>query len=234
MPVMIKCEDNMYVLKRTPVNKSYSSVTLKKLLTDIVPPTYKIDAMDVDLGKLFLSKTTVTQVLQTLKDNYGLYSYFNGDTLVSGKIYTDNPNTEVVKYETTKNIIGNNLKYRKKEDIKLKVTMTSYLSNGTKKSITVGDDEGQEQKLICTNITNEADIKKLAQKELDRLKIDGYSGTIDGFGIPFVKHGYTANITNKEYKEKQGDYYIDSVTTTFSNQGAYRRNIKIGPIAAKQ
>jgi hypothetical protein len=237
MPVVLKCEDNMYLLKRTPVNKSYSSVKLETLLKDIVPPEFKIDAMDIDLGSLFLSKTTVSQVLQMLKDDYGLYSYFNGDTLVSGKIFTDNPNTEVVKYcmdGARKNIITNDLKYRKKEDIKIKVTMTSYLNDGTKQSVTVGDAEGQEQKLVCSNVSSENAIKALAQKELDRLKIDGYSGGITTFGIPFVKHGYTATIENNEFKERSGDYYVDSVTTTLNDMGAYRRVSKLGAKAAKQ
>lgn len=237
MPVVLKCEDNMYLLKRTPVNKSYPSVKLEKLLTDIVPSEFKIDAMDIDLGSLFLSKTTVSQVLQMLKDDYGLYSYFNGDTLVSGKIYTDNPNTEVVKYAmdgARKNIITNDLKYRKKEDIKIKVTMTSYLGDGTKKAVTVGDAEGQEQKLVCSNISNDEAIKALAQKELDRLKIDGFSGGVRTFAIPFVKHGYTASVENNEYKERSGDYYVDGVTTTLNDMGAYHRVVKLGANAAKQ
>lgn len=234
MPVVLKCEDNMYVLKRTSVNKSYSSVKLEKLLKDIVPADFTIDAMDIELGSLFLSRTTVSQVLQMLKDDYGIYSYFVGDTLISGKIYLDNPHSDIVKYEFTQNVISNDLKYRRKDDILLKVTMTSYLSDGTKIKVTVGDPEGQEQRLVCSNISSESEIKKLAEKQLERLKIDGYSGGLVSYGIPFVRHGYTASLTNHEYPERAGDYYVDSVTTSLSDQGAYRRNVKIGSKAAKQ
>jgi hypothetical protein len=228
LPVMIKCEDNMYVLKRTSCNISLTSTKLEDLLKKIVPTQFKINAMDVELGKVFFSKMTVSQVLLELKDKLGIYSYFVEDTLVSGKIYLDNPNTQKVKYEFSKNIIANDLKYRRKEDIKIKVTMTSYLSNGTKKTVTIGDEEGQEQKLVCSNISNENDIKKLAQKELDRLKIDGHVGTLTGYGIPFVGHGYTAQIINNEYPDRTGNYYVDAVTTTLNNSGAYRRVLKIG------
>lgn len=233
LPVLFKCEDNMYHLKRTPVNKSYKSVSLKQLLTDIVPPKYKIDAADVQLGALLFQKQTVSQVLTELKDKYGLYSYFVDDTLVSGKIYMDNPNNQVVKYTFFKNILpGNTLRYRRKTDIRIKVTMTSHLKNGKKKKVTVGDDDGEEQKLICSNVENEEELRKLAQKEFDRLKIDGWKGWFIGFGIPFVRHGYTATIKNIENPDKEGNYYVDAVTTNLDDFGAIRRTVKPGPKAA--
>lgn len=237
MPVVLNCEDNMYILKRTSVNKSYSIVTLKQLLKDLVPGQFSIDCADINLGSLLLKKTTVSQVLQSLKDDYGIYSYFVGDTLVSGKIYLDNPNNQVVKYSlfgATNNVIKNDLKYRRLADILIKVTMTSHLSDGKKKSVTVGDAGGQEQKLVCANITDTATLTALATKEYKRLKIDGYNGTITTFAIPFVKHGYTASMINKEYPEKDGDYYIEGVTTQLNDQGAYHRTVRIGKRAAKQ
>ncbi len=237
MPVLLKCEDNMYVMKRTGAHKIYKRVKLAQLLRDIVPSQYKIDAMDVELGSVELNRTTVSQTLLMLKDNYGIYSYFVGDTLVSGKIYEDNPVTEVVKYclsGGTKNIIKNDLKYRTKDDVKIKVRMVNYNDDGTKSEVVVGDDEGQEQRLVCTNHKNAADLKVLAQKELDRLKIDRFSGTLTSFAIPFVQEGYTASIINTEYPERSGDYYVDAVTTSLNDMGAYHRVVKIGPRAAKQ
>lgn len=234
LPVMLKCEDNMYILKRTSVNKSYSGIKLEALLKAIVPANFDVKAMDVELGSLFLNKTTVSQVLQMLKDDYGIYSYFVGNTLYSGLIYEDNPETDIVTYTlfgNKQNVIQNDLKYRHKDMTLIKVTMTSYLSNGKKKSVTVGDMEGQEQKLVCSNVSSEADIKKLAEKELSRLKIDGYSGGLTSFGIPFVRHGFKGKIVNSEFPEKEGNYYVESVTTTLSDQGAYRRTVKIGPKA---
>ncbi|MBL7902952.1 MAG: hypothetical protein JNK73_13225 [Bacteroidia bacterium] len=232
LPVVFKCEDNMYELKRIPVNKSFNGVKLKALLQAIVPSKFKIDAMDVQLGDFVFKQYTVAQVLVELKDNYGIHSYFVDDTLVSGKIYTDNPANEVVKYKFGTNIIRNDLKYRNKDDYQIKVTMRSHLSNGKVIKVTVGDPEGTEQKLICTNVSDKAQLERLAQKELDRLKFDGYRGTLTGFGIPYVRHGYTANIVNKENPDKDGNYYVDSVTTTFDEHGAIRRVCKIGPRAA--
>lgn len=231
LPIMIKVEDNMFVLKRTKCHCSYSSVKLEKLLKDILPPQFKVDAADMEIGSVLFKDYTVAQALQDLKDKMGIYSYFVGDTLVSGKIYQDNPETEKVKYVFGSNIVTNDLKYRNKDDIRIKVTMTSFLSSGKKKRATVGEDDGQEVKLVCTNVSSESELKARAQKEYDRLKIDGYSGNIISYGVPFVRHGYTAEIVNYENPDKDGNYYVDSVTTSVNTSGAYRRNVKIGPRA---
>ena len=233
LPVTFKCEDNMYILKRTPVNKSFKGVKLITLLKAIVPQQFKIDCADVTLGDFLFKNFTVAKVLTELKDNYGLYSYFVDDTLVVGKIYLDNPNYQVVKYVFDRNVISNDLKYRNKNDYQIKVTMTSHLSNGKKLRETVGDAEGVEQKLVCTNVKDRAEIRKLAQKELDRLRFDGYRGSLTGFGIPFVQHGFTVQLINKQNPDKDGNYYVDGVTLTLDNKGALRRTSKIGKRAAK-
>lgn len=235
LPVMFKCEDNMYKLKRISVNKSYGSVTLATFLRAIVPAEFSIDAMDVNLGSIFYKQHTVATVLQDLKDHFGIYSYFVGNTLVSGKIYSDNPSKDVVKYffdGLNQNIKTNNLKYRKQDDIRLKVTMTSHLSTGKKIKVTVGDEDGQEQKLVCSNVTSETEIKKLAEKELARLKIDGYQGDLVSFGIPFVRHGFTATLKSIINPDRDGNYYVDGVTTEFYDDGGIERKVKIGPRAA--
>lgn len=234
LPVKFKCEDNMYILKRTPVNRSFSKgVTLKALLRAIVPAQFNIDCANVTLGDFLFKNYNVATVLKELKDNYGLYSYFFNNTLVCGKIYQDNPQNQVVKYVFNKNIIGNDLSYRTKDDYQIKVTMTSHLSNGKRIKETVGDPDGVEQKLVCTNVTDRTQLKALAQKELDRLKFDGYRGTLTGFGIPFVEHGYTATIINPNNPDRNGNYYVNSVITTLDDKGAIRRVSKIGPKAAK-
>ena len=66
------------------------------------------------------------------------------------------------------------------------------------------------------------------------MKIDGYSGSLTSFAIPFVRQGFTASIINNEYPERAGDYYVDTVTTTLNDMGAYHRVAKLGSKAAKQ
>jgi len=56
MPVMLKVRTHVRS-EATPVNKSYKSVKLADLLKDIVPAEFQIDAMDIDLGSMFISKS---------------------------------------------------------------------------------------------------------------------------------------------------------------------------------
>ena len=235
MPVRLICEDTMYRLKRVPVKLSKSNITLKQLLTEIVPKEYTIDAMDIGLGKVFFDKVTVAQVLNLLKDNFGIYSYFIGDTLVSGKIYSDNPQKDKVKYVLEgpgKNTIKNDLKHRKAEDRKLKIVMRHLKSDGSVTEVEIGDKEGQVNQLYCGE-SDKIKMRALAKKELDRLKFDGYEGGVTTFAIPFAKHGFTTVLVDKLNEQKSGSYYIDEVTTTLNDMGAYHRVIKLGPKAAQ-
>ena len=233
LPVILSVEDAMYQMKRTEVNKSYGSVNLQKLLADIIPAAYTVNAMDVELGTVYLPKTTVAKTLGLLKDQYGLYSYFVGTTLICGKIYSDNVHAVTYTYDMYKDIISNDLKYRTKDQIKLKVTMTSYNANGKKKTATVGDDkDGELIQLVCTNVTDTTVLTALAQKELDRLKFDGYQGDMLVFGDKPVKHGDIINLTNQIYPERAGNYYVDRVVPSCTAEGALRKLITLGPKAA--
>ncbi len=196
------------------------------ILSSIIPTDFgiTIDAADATIGAFRTKKgENVTQVLTRLK-NLGIYSYFKGSTLVSGKIYTDDDVT--VKYDFSQNVISNRLKYRISDDVKLKVTATSTLSNGNKLQVSVGDADGQEQRLSYFNISDKAELTKLAQEDLNRIKIDGYEGSFQTFGTPFVAHGYLCDLPDKDYTERAGKYYVEQVVTTFSESG-YRRTVKI-------
>lgn len=232
LPVIFKGEDNMYLLKRTAVNKVFNNATLGQILKSIVPKQFKIKCADVKIGTWVFPKYTVAQVLQELKDKCGIYSYFVGDTLVSGLEYVDNPQNQTVNLQFNKNVISNDLRYRNKSDYPVKVVVISHLSDGKRKKVTVGDPDGVLNQLVTTGVNEESELRKLAQKTLAKLQYDGYRGTMVTFGIPFIAHGYTANIVNLQNEDRTGNYYVDRVITEFTNQGAIRRTCTLGPKAA--
>ncbi|HXU28020.1 MAG TPA: hypothetical protein VN698_12390 [Bacteroidia bacterium] len=232
MPVVLQMESPMWLMKRTPVNVSYSSINLQQLLKNIVPSNYEIDAYDIELGSVFLPKMTVAGVLTLLKDQKGLYSYFDGNKLICGKIYSDNTHAKVYTLDLLKDCITNNLEYRSKDQIKIRVTMTSYNAKGKKKVVHVGDKDGEEQKLVCTNVTDETVLLALATKTLDRLKFDGYQGTILIFGNIPIKIGDIINLTSDEWPERAGHYYVDNVDPNCDENGGLRKLLTLGPKAA--
>jgi len=230
VPVRILCEDYMYALKQIRVNKSWKFATLKDIIADILPDDYNTDIADITLGAVKIEQSTVAGTLEYLQSEFSIYSYFKGKTLVSGKIYTDN--TEVVNYDFEKNIVSHDLIYKYADDLRIKVTAESFNADGKTTKVSVGDDDGVESKLIYRNVKSESELKKRAQDDLERMKTDGYEGTLVTFGQPFVAHGYTANLTSRDYPERNGKYYVDAVTTEFDSSPAFRRTVTIGKKAS--
>ena len=223
IPVKIVCEDEMYKLKSLPVNYATNNCYLPDLIKTIAPG-YQYDVAEYNIGSVRFPKTTVAQVLQKLKNDYGFYSYFQNGKLTVGKIYADQQKTVDIDLEK---IITNNLEYKTKDDKRIKLTAVSTKIKGDKIEVSIGDQDGEERQLTYFNITNESDLRKLAQKDYDKYMADGFEGTIDDFAIQQPKHGDKLNITSQLYPERKGLYYCDSVTTKFE-KAIYHRTLNVG------
>ena len=70
-PIVLECEDKMFILKTTIISKySKTSVTLKNLLTDIIGDVVEFRTLlDVELGSFKVSNASVAKVLDTLKSD---------------------------------------------------------------------------------------------------------------------------------------------------------------------
>lgn len=225
IPIKIKCQDEMWKLKQLPVNVSMKATTIPKLLNKICPG-YSIDALEVELGTVRFSKTTVSEVLQSLKDDFGLYSYFDNGTLVVGKIYQDNTNEIDIHIE--QQVLKNDLEYQNKEDVKVKLRAVSVSSKGEKTEVSIGEDGGTEIQLSYYDVSSEAELRKLAEVDLEKYNQAGFKGSIEVVGNVEVKHGDKVNLTSSIYPERNGKYYIDEVKTIFSDTPKFRKVLKIG------
>jgi hypothetical protein len=231
IPVVIRCEDEMFKLKSIKVNKSYNSVGLQQLISDIVPG-YTTDAMDLHLGAVRLEKTNAAAVLQLLKDKQ-IYAYFKGQTLVVGKVYSEDTSTAAIKFTWGRNMVNyDNLKFHVAEDLKIKCVAVSYLPGGKTLEMSVGDEDGVESRIAHYNVTDKTLLKTLAQQDYDKLKVDGYSGSFTAFDIPFIRHSEKAQITNDQFPDRTGTYYCDSTVLTLSDSGYLHREITIGKKAS--
>jgi hypothetical protein len=227
IPIVIRCQDEMWKVKRLPVNFSAASTTLEKLLKTICPG-YQIDALEnVPLGGIRLSQTTVGAVLEKLKQDFGLYSYMNGKELVCGKYYSKNTSRPVVKFDLERNIASNALTYRNKEDILLKVTGTSILKKGRQLKYVFGEDGGETLSRPYYNVSTQADLEKLVKLDYEKIRQDGFDGSITAFGEPHVKHGEKAQIVSSTYPDRNGLYFIEGTEKTLDQSGI-RQEIKLG------
>lgn len=227
IPVVIKFEDEMYQVKKLPVNFSASNTTLQGLLKTIIPG-YSIDALEgVQLGGVRLPKTTVGPVLEKLQSDWGLYTYMKGKQVVCGKYYADDDNS-TVKFHLERNCVSTELNYRKKEDVSLKIKCVSTLANGQKITVeNIGDADGNERQLTFYNITVKAELERLGKLEYEKYKQDRYDGSFTAFGIPSVKHGMKCLVESDLYDERSGVYYIEKVVKTFGI-GGIRQDITLG------
>lgn len=227
IPIKIKMEDEMYQLKKLPVHISLRKTSLEGLLKKIIPG-YKMDALEVELGTLKFAKTTVAKVLEYLKDEYSLFSYMEGKKLVCGKVYADNSDQDPVKLHLEKNVVNNDLNYKNKEDVLIRINAVSTLSNGNKIEVIVGDETGEERQLTYYGIEVKAALIKLANEDLKKYKVDGFTGSVKAFGVPFVKHGMKVNLESDLYPDRNGIYYVEETVVDFDDSPQYRRKIQLG------
>lgn len=248
-PLEISCEDSMFILKQTIVTypKKYSlvtqgksgkhlkkakvissKITLQDLLDNIIPDEIEYKCLiDSNIGSFRASNVSVAKVLDTLKNDYGFYSYFVDGVLQVG-LASDSSDTNEAEFDFEENIISDtSLEYQRKDDVRLRVKAISINSSDNSRiTLDVGDDDGV-QKTVYTQNTSESDLKKFADLKLEELKYEGYKGKFETFGEPYVRHGDIAKLVSKKYPEKNGTYQIVSITRNFGVDG-YRQNIEIG------
>jgi len=227
VPVVISCRDKLFEVMQTQIGLNRKNITLQKLLRDIIPNEFEIDALDVNLGKVRIDKNNVGFILKHLRDKYGLTTYLRGNTVMSGKLLSND--SKKVSYGFERNIKPNNqLEYRFAEATKLKIEATSTLQNGDKIVVSVGDEGGSINKVKFFNITSKKDLEIIANKFLEIKKFTGFTGSFSSFGIPFMKSGWIASIESKLYPERNGDYLIEKVTTIMDDSPKIERTINIG------
>ncbi|SHH75196.1 hypothetical protein [Flavobacterium johnsoniae] len=228
IPIVLKMEDEMFKVRKIPVNFSSKNISLKNLLETIIPG-YEIDALEgVQLGAVRLSKTGVGPVLEKLQSSWGLYSYMRGKTVVCGKYYADESEYSPVNFNLERNCVSTSLNYKKKEDISLKIKVVSTLSNGKKISVeNIGDKDGNERQLTFYNIEIKAELERLGKLEYEKYKVDRFEGSFTAFGIPSVRHGLKVNLKSGLYQDRNGKYYIEKVVKKFSPSGI-RQEITLG------
>lgn len=249
IPIEIECEDQMYLLKQYTVNYPdkfslihtgkngrhlkrpkviSANISLKELMDNIIADDIDYTLLDdIKLGQFRVSHATPAQVLEKLKDEYGLFSYFVDGILQIG--FANNAaKTNEAEVHMEKTVINSDeLDYQVKDDIKVKVKAISIMPDNSKIEVEVGDPDG-EQKTIHKYNLNEADLKKVAQKWVDEFKYTGFKGELETFGEPCLKHGDRLKITSTKLPERNGVYLIKGVKRKFSVDGGYRQFFSLG------
>lgn len=228
-PVVIECEDEMFMLKAKATKKlAYKSVTLQQLLEDQqIGVAVKVFG-EQNIGAYRVKADTVAKLLHELKEQ-GIRSFFryadNGTpTLYCGVLF-EKQGARVQVFDNRRNITDDgSLDFQRAEELKLKVKTVSLNAKNKKITVEVGDDDGEVRTVHAYNKT-EKELKPWAEQELKRLKRDGLTGSFEAFGGRLVDKLDTIGVILDG--EKCGEYQVKKNTITYGT-GGLRQSVEIG------
>lgn len=236
LPLVIHCDDETFDLRQNTNTKSYKNATLKEVLTDIIKAPLTFDCPDLTLGRFQTDSESSFQVLQRIKNDYGLYSRLqNGHLSVNLRdIVGGSDIKEVHRYVLNPTTAGpmdayfvkkNELKFKRKEDYKLHVKVSSMDLNGKKITVEVGNkDKGaSELKFTYPGKHTEKELRSIGESIYTKRCYNGYTGTITGFGLPRTHAGDALVIDDKLEKDRSGKYLIEKVVIAYNESNGYSR-----------
>lgn len=223
-PITIDCEDEMYHLKRKQVSVSIQNCTLKELLEKIAPG-YNIIGDETKLVGTFRFKDkTAAECLDELKEK-GIYCYFSGKDLYAMQTTRRSVGkpTQIIIERTA----GESLQQKAVEQTKVIIELIRKI--GKKLKVEYGDDEPAKtiRFKYSGDVISEDAMLSEAKDVYKQAKTPGMDGDITLFGIPRMRIGDVVDLKSYMYPNKNGLYYIDSVTKTFGEKG-YRQKCKLG------
>jgi hypothetical protein len=122
---------------------------------------------------------------------------------------------------------GYSLKYKDKADRKFKAIAKgkSKTKDGEKEDLeaekgeTGGDTETFEYKGIATQKM----LDTIVEQMYERRSFSGYDGSFQGWFLPIISKGDSAEICDQDDPERNGRYFVKAVETTCSSGGITRK-----------
>lgn len=226
--ITLKMEDDLYTLRKEIPNETHKRVKLSELLASVLSAADSSLKVQCDYEwtyeKFVIYDATAYDVLKKVQEECAADIYIQDGTL-----HVHPPGAVIGQerlYDFSLNVEECNLTYRNAEDRKFKVLVKATMPDGTIKEVEVGSTGGNRIEVKCPT-SDEESMKLRGEAELKRRSFDGYEGSITTWLIPECYPGDTAEIRDRDYPEKDGVYFVKSVTTEFSKDGG-KRNIELG------
>lgn len=228
----IECEDALFVFRKSVKDKQFKPAKVKDVLQyliDEVDPSFKLE-MDSDYGityeKFTIYKAEAYDVLSKIQSELKANIYFDSASKTLNFHAPFKGEAGKVTYDMARNVETSSLEYKRAIDRKLEVTIQSTKTDGSVKEVKAGT-PGGEQITMKVGAMSEADMKKVAETALIQRNADRYEGSITTWLQPFVKPSYRAKFKDDDYQERNGNYYVTEVNTSFGDGGG-KRDVKFG------
>ena len=238
-PCEIECEGYSWQLRRKNVlwSTDNNKTKLKDLLAMLVEGTditLSKSIPDMPVQQICEGNISGTEALDWIKKNLYLTVYFTESELYAGLAYIEQPDKNQTKYKIGWNLVKDDqLKFRRAEDVKVQVRAVSFTNRNEAIVGQAGDSSGAIRTIHVRNITSQAELKKVAEAEAEKLRYDGYEGKVTGFLEPFALPGYRVILQDPNYSEREGTYLLESTEVKFGTGGG-RRICEIGKKISKQ
>ena len=225
IPIKIKLEDEMYRLKKIPVNFASKSISVKAFIQNYVKD-YPIDCdADIQLGAVRFSKTTMGEVFDKLQKDMSIYCFIRNGKLTIGKPYSDAGTTH--KFDLERNCVDNNLNYLSKEDRLVKIIGKSIFGKAKKLEYEFGDEDAKETINWTFTLREQKQLEDAVRKMYNDRKKEGFDGSFTTFGLNIVNHGEKVELSSSLYPDREGVYYVDRERNEFNKSG-YRQILELG------
>lgn len=248
VPTILECEDDMWLLKQYTVNypskagliDRISKAPLKYHPTTIQPtlklnelldyclPNIEFETVDnIDLGKFTIINASPAMVLDKLKDEYGLYSYFRNGVLNVG-FANDASVTSEAEFKMEEVVINSDsLEWQRAEDVRLKCVAISMNKDNTKTQVEFGDSDGN-QITIHKYDMHAKSLEFSAKEWIKENKYTGFKGEVETFGEPVMNHGDRCKLTSIKLPERDGTYLIKKVKRIYSVDAGNHQILTLG------
>lgn len=225
----LECEDAIYLFDKKVDDVELTEISMKGLLEKVVAqvdPSITVETeFDFTWDKFVFYHATARDVLKKVQDETKANIWFRDGTLHVQPQYAQASDKTVV-FDFSRNIESSNLKYRKKEDKKVEVTVKVTNAKGMESKHTAGAPGGKSIQKIVSGV-DPSQLKTLAENEHNLWCYDGYEGSFTGWLIPYVEPGDAVKIIDTDYPEKQGVYYVTGTEISFSKEGG-KRTVSLG------
>lgn len=235
-PIVITCENNMYLLKRITVKpelieKFDIKEWFKSYIEDIEIETTGemiFGSLDID------SEMTMAQALDGVMKVYGFVKcYFHKNKLYVTMLTSPFANKKPISLDIRRNVISDNLEYIKADDVKISIKATSILPDNTKLEVIVPKEaesdkkEYEQRHFYAPECKTKEELTQYANEALKKFKIDKVTGQLTLFGVPFVEKTDIVCYYSDNKEISQRCYFVDSVSYKFGLQG-YRQTVSLG------
>lgn len=249
-PCEIECEGWSYKLRKKTYLKTFKKAQLRDVLAYLIEGTGIVLDPQIpnhEIDTLVINNNSGTEVLELIKKHSDetVRFIFSNNSLYAGLIFFDLHRS--LTYKTKGDVIfkfgwnvikDGNMKFRQAKNENLTVTANALEKDGTKITATkshknkivtsaTSGNFGENKIIHLKGYRDKNTMVSIVEAKHSSLSYDGYEGKITTFLQPYCEVGYKITIEDDKYKERSGNYLIDSVEVTYGMGGA-RRIVGIG------